>query len=540
MSSRHDRIIVAGRIHTMAPAGPAVAEAVHVVDGVVAAVGTREEMRLRRSSTTETIDLGDAALLPGFVEPHTHPDLCAQLYAWVDVSGFTYPDVAGVVAALQSAAARTPDGEWIFAFGLDPMLTRDLGAWDRRRLDAISDRHPMFVMIQSMHTAFVNSRALAIAGIDASTPNPGHGGHFGRDAAGEPTGRLEEQTAMLPFLVHMDAADDHVREHLRAQYGRYRDAGITSIGVAGTFTGAKQLPIFVGVAEDAANPVRTTAYLRHPAGSGLASAPRDGARYRVRGVKLWYDGSPYTGTMLLREPYLDTELCCCTLGIPAGTTGRANFAPEDAADALADLRRGGWQVLTHAQGDRGCAEMLELYARVLAGDSSDHRWRLEHCALVSPEDLQRAAAIGVSPSFHVNHVLHYGPELRDAILGRERAERLMPLASALEAGHRISLHADSPMYPALPLSLVRTAVTRLTRHGDVLGARHAISLDAALRAVTVDAAWHLHDDTGGAIVPGRRADFTVLERDPHAVAPADLDRIAVLGTWLDGEPTGAF
>ena len=324
MIARHDRIIVPGRIHTMAPSGPAVAEAVHVVDGVVAAVGTREEMRLRRSSATETIDLGDAALLPGFVEPHTHPDLCAQLHAWTDVSGFTYPDVAGVVAALQRAAAQTPEGEWIFAFGLDPMLTRDVGAWDRRRLDTISDRHPMFVMIQSMHTAFVNSRALAITGIDASTPSPG-GGHFGRDAAGEPTGRLEEQTAMVPFLVHMDTADGHVRD-------------------------------------------------------------------------------------------------------------------------------------------------------------------LEHCALVSPDDLQRAARAGVSPSFHVNHVLHYGPELRDSILG----------------------------------------------------ARHSIPLDGALRAVTADAAGQLYDDEGGVLAPGRRADFTVLERDPYAVAPADLDRIAVLGTWLDGEPTAAF
>ena len=536
----HDRIVVAGRVHTMGTAGPAVAEAVHVVDGRVAAVGTREEMRLRRSRTTEVIDLGGASLLPGFVEPHTHPDLCAQLYAWTDVSGFTHPDVAGVVAALQRAAAQTPEGEWVFAFGLDPMLTRDVGTWDRRRLDAISDRHPMFVMIQSMHTAFVNSRALALAGIDASTPNPGGGGHFGRDATGEPTGRLEEQTAMVPFLVHMDTADGHVRDHLRAQYVRYRDAGITSIGVAGTFTAAKQLPIFVGVAEDPANPVRTTAYLRHPAGGGLARAPRDGARYRVRGVKLWYDGSPYTGTMLLREPYLASELCCCTLGIPPGTTGRANFAPDDVVDALADLRRDGWQVLTHAQGDRGCAEMLALYERVLAGDTGDHRWRLEHCALVSPDDLQRAARVGVSPSFHVNHVLHYGPELRDSILGAERAERLMPLASALEAGHRISLHADSPMYPALPLSLVRTAATRLTRRGEGLGRRHAIPLDAALRAVTADAAWQLHGDRGGVRPPGDRAQFSRPEQGPDAGPPRDLDRIAVVGTWLDGEPTGSF
>ncbi len=543
---RHDRIVLAARIHTMAArgAGPAQAEAVHVVDGRIAAVGRRDEILMRRRHGTDVIDLCDAVLLPGLIEPHTHPDLCAQFSAWVDVSGFRHPEVARVEQALRDAIASTPAGSWIFAFGLDPMLTPDLGAWGRDRLDRLTTDHPVFVLIQSLHTAFVNSKALELAGIDETTPLPDGGHGFGRDAAGRLDGRLAEQPAMGPFMRFALGSPEAARDGLATQYRRYRDVGITSIGAAGLFGGRAQLPMLANVASAARTPVRTTAYLPADLADLLPGMPRDGDRWRVRGVKLWYDGSPYTGTMLLDEPYLDSQLCCCTLGIPAGTTGRANFSPDQLMDTLVGLHDGGWQVLTHTQGDRGCREMLDLYERVMRetrhGPAADHRWRLEHCALISPADLMRARELGVSPSFHVNHVRHYGPELRDSILGAERAQRLMPLAEAVRLGHRISLHADSPMYPADPLSLVRTAVTRRTRQGDVLGAHHAIDLETALRAVTVDAAWQLGlDGETGSIAPGLRADFTVLERDPAAVAAEDLDRIAVLDTWLDGTPTSA-
>lgn len=196
-------------------------------------------------------------------------------------------------------------------------------------------------------------------------------------------------------------------------------------------------------------------------------------------------------------------------------------------------------MLVHAQGDRGTREVLDLYEKVLGGGNRrDHRWRLEHCMLATQADLRRALALGVTRSFRVNHVRFYGPELRDAILGPERAARLMPVGEAAALGHRVSLHADSPMYPPGPLSLVRTAVTRLTRHGDPLARDPALTLEQALRAVTLDAAWQLFaDDELGSIEPGKRADFTLLERDPFELAPADLDRIPVLATWLDGAPT---
>ncbi len=160
---------------------------------------------------------------------------------------------------------------------------------------------------------------------------------------------------------------------------------------------------------------------------------------------------------------------------------------------------------------------------------------MEHVGLISPADIERAKRLGVALSFHVNHVRYYGPELRDDILGAARAERMMPVGSAVRAGHRVSLHADSPMYPPGPLGLVQTAVTRRTRRGEQLGPGEAISLEQALRAVTIDAAWQLRiDDEVGSLAPGKRADLTVLAQDPFEVPPDDLDRIEVQATWLDG------
>ena len=531
-----DLILLGGTVRTVDTSRPT-AEAVAISGGRILAVGSRDEVLARRTPATEVVDRRDAVVLPGLVEPHTHPDLCAQCYAWVDVSGFTHPHVDGVERALREAVASTPAGEWIFAFGLDPMLTADVGVFGRERLDALTTDHPVAVMIQSMHTVFVNSAAFRAAGVDESTPDPPGGGHFQRDANGQLTGKLEEASAVLPFLLFDDPSPADRSARMWAQYQRYADAGLTTIGIPGLFTPLSTLDVFGEFARRPDVPLRTVAYLRHQQVDHVDWKPGYGDDcFRVEGVKLWYDGSPYSGTMLLDEPYLESRLCCCTLGIPAGTLGHANFAPEELADVLGSLHADGWQVLTHVQGDRGAREILDLYETALASsDRRDHRWRLEHCALIERDQLERAARLGVTPSFHMNHIYYYGPELRDEILGPERASRLMPIGSAVRAGHRVSLHADSPMYPPEPFRLMRTAVTRRARTGDRIGADEAISAEQALRAITIDAAWQLRAERRvGSIEVGKLADFAIVDRDPLAIDPDDLDETRVLETWIGG------
>jgi predicted amidohydrolase YtcJ len=530
-----DTILLGGPVLTLGPEPSA--EAVAVREGRIQAVGARDDVVALRGPETEVVDLGGACLLPGLIEPHTHPDLCAQCYEWIDVSGFSHPRVEGVERALREAVAEAEPGQWLFAFGLDPMLTEDVGTWGRDRLDAIAPGNPIAVMIQSMHTLFVNSAAFAAAGIDEDTPDPPGGGRLQRDANGRLTGKVDEAPAQLPFLRFLDQAPDTVSDRIFAQYQRYARAGLTTIGMPGLFTPLSMLEVFEKLAGRPDVPVRNVAYLRHHQVASAGRRPGEGTdTFRIQGVKLWYDGSPYSGTMLVDEPYLESRLCCCTLGIPPGTTGHANFEPEELREVIGGLHRDGWQVLTHAQGDRGTREILDLYEHALAAHPRpDHRWRLEHCALISRDDLARAARLGVVPSFHVNHVYYYGPELRDSLLGPERAERLMPVGTAVAAGLRVSLHADSPMYPPEPFRLMRTAVTRETRNGDTIAAAEAISAEQALRAITIDAAWQLFaEDRSGSIETGKLADFTLVDRNPLQVPPRELDRIQVLGTWIGG------
>jgi predicted amidohydrolase YtcJ len=536
-----DVLLLGGPVRTVDASRPT-AEAVAIREGRILAVGSRDEVRSLQTASTEVVDHRGACVLPGLIEPHTHPDLCAQCYAWVDVSGFTHRHIDGVERALREAVVATPTGEWIFAFGLDPMLTESVGVFGRERLDALVPDHPVAVMIQSMHTVFVNSAALRAAGVDESTPDPPGGGHFQRDSNGRLTGKLEEATAILPFLRFDDPSPAERSERLWAQYQRYADAGLTTIGIPGLFTPLSTLDVFGEFARRPDVPLRTVAYLRHHQVEHVEWKPGFGDDYfRVEGVKLWYDGSPYSGTMLLDEPYLESKLCCCTLGIPAGTTGHANFEPDALASTLGSLHGDGWQVLTHVQGDRGAREILDLYETALGSNSQDdHRWRLEHCALIEDIELERAERLGVTPSFHVNHVYYYGPELRDEILGPERAARLMPLASAVRAGHRVSLHADSPMYPPEPFRLMRTAVTRRTRNGDRIAPDQAISSEQALRAITLDAAWQLRAERRvGSIEVGKLADFTIVDRDPLAIDPDELDQLRVLETWIGGQRRGS-
>jgi hypothetical protein len=534
--STPDTILCADSVVTVDPARPD-AQAVAIADGRITAVGSREELAANSSGRTQIRELGDVCVLPGLIEPHTHPDLCAECYSWIDVSGFTYSDVSGVETALRTGVREANAGEWLFAFGLDPMLTPNLGRWDRARLDEIAPHNPLVVMIQSMHTLFVNSLALSEAGVDDDTPDPPGGGRYQRDADGHLTGKCVETTSMLPFLRFVDRAPETLRTGIWNQYGRYAKAGLTTIGMPGLFSPLDSIALFEELGARADVPVRNVAYLRHFQVEDSGYAPGQGSdTFRIQGAKLWYDGSPYSGTMLLDEPYLDSRLCCCTLGIAAGSVGHANFEPAELVEIATRLHRDGWQVLTHAQGDRAAREALDLYEQALAAaPRRDHRWRLEHCALIDPADLSRALRLGVTPSFHVNHVHYYGPELRDAILGVERSAGLMPIASALSAGHRVSLHADSPMYPPEPFRLMQTAVTRAARDGSTIGEAEAISVEQALRAITIDAAWQLFRERDiGSLEVGKLADFTIVDRNPLCVDPQQLSETRVLGTWLGG------
>ncbi len=537
--SQADMIFFNGDIVTVNSASP-LAEALAVRDGRVAAVGNQADVFELKGSATEMIDLAGQTLMPGLIEPHSHPILSASYYDWIDLSGFNNPDAEAVFARLHKAAAETEPGQWITGFGYDPILIPELKALNADRLDEVSTVHPIFVMTQPMHTCYVNHAALDAANVTRDTPQPALGGEIVTDENGEPTGMLIEGPAFIPFM--MAAGQKTANEILKLvekQVNRYARAGYTTVGAAGLFPVFQDAPgVLQRVVESAGSPIRMRVMNRwENMEAGLAASPGEGSdRFMYTGVKFWYDGSPYTGTMFLDEPYLDSDMMQDNLGLPKNNRGKSIHTKEALEKHVQKYHDQGWQIIIHGQGDRAVRDILDIYEAVInRSPRSDHRHRIEHCALIPLDQLERTARLGVALSWHINHVYYYGEALKNQIVGPARAARLMPMGTANRHGIVSSLHNDSPMYPAEPLKLMRTAVTRKTRDNLVIGADHAVSVEDAVKAVTIDAAWQMFmEDKVGSLEVGKFADLALLSQNPHKVDPDEIDKIEVKATYLAG------
>jgi hypothetical protein len=531
-------IFFGGPIITMDPGRP-FAEALAVEGRRILAVGTRAEVMALINDRTRLVDLAGRTLMPGLIEPHSHPLISALLYDWVDLSAFSHAGPEEVMAALKQGVERARPGEWVSAFGYDPILLRGLKSFTADQLDVIAPDNPVFIMIQSMHTMFVNHAALKRAGVTEDTPQPAYG-QFEKDQAGKLTGVIIEQGGGFPFILSiLSELSKSPAELVTRQLKRYARAGYTTVGAMGEF------PVFPDafglvrrLVEQEGSPVRMV-FMDKATDLENGFNPDLGAdsdRFRRPGVKFWYDGSPYTGNMFLDEPYLNSALMQQGLGVPKDTCGYSMLPKETLAGLVRKYHGQGRQVSIHAQGDRAIRDVIDVFEEAIqALPRRDHRHRIEHGALFPLDQLARATALGLTTSWHVNHIHYYGEALRDDIIGVKRAARLMPVASAQRAGQVNSLHNDSPMYPAEPFKLVRTAATRATRNNAVIGPDQAVSVQQALEAVTINAAWQMFmEDMVGSLRPGKYADLAVLSDNPLTMEPLKLDRVQVLETWSDG------
>ena len=534
-----DIIFIGSNIITVDDKRP-IAEALAVKDGIIVAVGSQEEVLQWKGDSTEIIELGDNTLMPGLVEPHSHPVLSALFYDFIDISGFNNPNGKAVINKLREAASKAEEGEWIFGFGLDFILMRDLKSFTADFLDTISTTNPIFLMIQSMHTAFVNHKALEVVGITKETPDPGGGGYYVKDNEGNLTGMLIEQSALFPFIAAAlrNSSKDN-RQLINNQLMRYARAGYTTVGAAGifpVFPNAMNLVKEIVQSDD--SPIRmalmnTKAFIKKKDEIDIGTG---NDKLSNISVKFWYDGSPYTGSMLLDEPYMSSELMQVGLGVQEGIRGEPVHSKEKLRKMVLRYHNAGWQVVIHGQGDRATREILDIYESILKeSPREDHRHRIEHCALISEEQIERAARLGVTLSWHVNHIYYYGEALRDEIIGTKRAKHLMQIGTAQKYGHRCSLHNDSPMYPAEPLRLMRTAITRKTRNSELIAVDQAVKIEDAIKMVTINAAWQMSmEERIGSLEVGKLADLVVLSENPLNVEPERLDQIQVIRTYIGG------
>jgi predicted amidohydrolase YtcJ len=527
-----DVILRGGTIRPL-PGAP-VASALAIKGGQVFAVGDESALSALKTGDTKVVDLGGRTLLPGLIDPHCHTLLASLIFELLDDVGYAkYPTRAQLVAHLKQVAASTPKGQWVVGANFDNLLQG--GYFSRAALDDISTDHPIFIWYTNGHDACVNSEALRIAGISEDVGELPGGGHFGRGADGKLDGLVYEESAMLKFAVHFLAKiTPELAGRAVTHYCRHMGSvGNTMLHEPGTIR-SDWIEQFAKLSNTLT--CRTSASVMFDDMKGLApyrslGLGANGATvaeslFSLYGVKIVGDGSNQTETGAQTKPYLN-----------ASSKGAPNFDAALLKRMVAEVKDFGLSVLIHCNGDYTIDIALDAIEAAYADSSAHGVNRIEHSTMARPDQILRMKKLGVQPSFLMNHVRFYGAAYREQIFGAERAAFMDPAGACVRAGLPFTLHSDAPCSPPGPLALISTAVTRrCIIDGSVVGPDQAISLDDAIRAVTIDAARQIgQGDRLGSLEKGKEADFTILESDPYKVSPDAIADIKVSETWVAGE-----
>ena len=512
-------------------------EAIAIRGNLIIAAGAVADVRAVAGERATMIDLGGKAMLPGFVDPHTHVVVGAMVDSIMDYVGVArFTTTRDVLDYLSAKAAATPAGEWVLARNFDPSVQAGPDALTFAELDAVSTEVPVFVLNASGHLAYANSRALSAAGIPADVEDP-PGAAFVRDANGKLTGTITNNVAFAKIVQASPAmARADPVEALVALLGRWARLGLTTVSEL-SLGGLTQTPADFDIVRSAAASGRLNARIRaYPfytlgtnAWDAAGTRPGDGdALARISGYKLVADGSNQGFTGLQREPYLNSE-----------SRGSAYMTVEELKSIAVDRAQKGWQLAIHGNGDAAIDNVLAACVAVRdAGvDMSTIRARIEHCSMLHDDQIARMKELGVSASFLIGHVYYWGVWMRDHVFGPERVQHLVRCNSVERAGVGFSLHSDFMVTDPDPLHMIEMAVTRRTWKEPqfVLNPDERITVESAIRAVTSEAAWQLFSDHEiGSLEVGKLADFVILGEDPRNVDPDRISEIGVVETWMDG------
>lgn len=512
-----DLIFHNGTILTMNPDAPQAA-ALAVRGRQILAVGTEAEVRVHAADSASAIDLQGRCLLPGFHDSHVH--LAQHGFELAQVG---LHDAKTKEEGLERVAARAhalEEGAWLVGAGF---LMARWGVSDlhKRDLDRVAPDRPVLLRSQDHHSAWVNSRALELAGITATTPNP-ENGEIVKDDKGEPTGLLLEHATNLVWnMVPAPTAQDV--EGAVAAAGRHlARLGITTVHhmAAEPATYWRQIAL---QASQESYPLRVWACIdqediEHAAAIGLATG-QGGEFFQVGGAKFFADGALGSLTAHMLEPYEGTT----TVGMPVH--GR-----EVLLERFPLAIEAGLVPVTHAIGDAAVRAVLDaLEATRDLWQPLGMRPRIEHAQHLHKDDFKRFAELGVVASVQPIHFKFDAKRTRE-LLG-ERLQTTHAWRSLVAAGVRLALGSDTPVAGPDVLEGLQTALSRASEDGEVFTPAEILTLDEALAGYTRDAAYAVSwEHRSGSLKPGYDADFVLLSHDPHE----GLDGVAVTGTMKAG------
>jgi predicted amidohydrolase YtcJ len=525
-----DLIVTAQHIYTADSTHPTV-EAFAVRDGRFVFVGGRDSALAMRGPATRVLDLGEGVVLPGLADAHAHlVDLGFSLQS-VDLRGVDSYDE--VVRRVAERAKAVPAGRWISGYGWDQ------NRWPGKRfptsaaLDTAVPDHPVLLDRIDGHAVLANRAAMDAAGITAKVRDP-DGGRIERLPGGAPSGVFVDNAMALVRRAVPAPTGDEIRSALIAAAHDVNRWGLVSIQDMGE--PASNIEQIEALARDGKLPVRTyvmvaddSADLAHYFARGPQSALYGGHVW-IRGIKLYADGALGSRGAALLAPYADDP----------GNRGLLVSSEQHLEQRTEDALRHGFQVSTHAIGDRGNRNALDAYeAALTAVPTSDARLRVEHAQVLSPADIPRFAKLGVIPSMQASHQTSDMRWAEDR-LGPERVKGAYAWRSLLETGVIVPNGTDFPVEQVNPFITFQSAVTRQDSTGYPAGGWYPdqrMTRDEALKSMTI---WPAHaafqDSVMGSITTGKYADFTVLSQDIMTVPAEQIIRTDVVATYLGGHP----
>jgi predicted amidohydrolase YtcJ len=530
-----DLILTNGRIVTLDRGHPE-AQAVAIRGDRIAAVGDDATISRLAGPATRRIDLKGGAVFPGFVDAHGHVASLGERLASLDLRGIG--SVAEVAARVRQRAGESlPAGAWITGGGWDQNLWPGEQFPDHRPLTEASPDRPVLLRRVDGHASWANRSALLAAGINRATPDP-EGGRIVRDARGEPTGVLVDNAMLLAEKAQPKPDREQLKAWIRLALDRCASAGLTEVHDAGV--PREQVDAYREMAEEGPLPLRV--YLMwdgttsDPIEPLVAQEPFVGYRGRLtlRAVKLMVDGAMGSRGAVFFEDYTDAP----------GTKGLFVTAPEEIERRTILALRRGYQVCTHAIGDRGIHEVLQAYERALAAvPVRDPRLRIEHLQAVAREDVPTLKRLGIIASMQPSHATSdmYWAEER---IGVQRGRGLYAWRWVLDLGIPVAAGSDFPVDPEQPLVGLHSAVTRQDLKNWPEGGWHPdqkMTLEEAIAAYTAGAAYAAFEEHDkGRIAPGLWADLTILGEDLRAVPPERIPSVEVRATIVGGLPTREF
>ena len=508
-------VVHGGPILTMDTDNPVV-DAVAIEYGIVVAAGSESEVRRRVPDSTESIHLDGRLATPGLYDAHAHTFMTGFSLLEVDVTQDSVASIEDIRRKITDRARETEAGEWIIGQGYDQASLAEQRHPLRADLDSAAPDHPVALWRSCHHILAVNSRALELAGIHGTTPDP-DGGTIDRDAHGEPTGVLREAATRLVQRVQPEPTQKLLEDAIVAGGNAFVRHGVTAVGEAG-IRRPEQLRAYQALHQQGTLPVRSYLMmiiddtLDDLISLGISTGFGDDW-LRIGPAKLFSDGSIGGRTARMRRPY-------------EGEPDNVGLWMMDPSDLKAKVRKAhdaGFQIGIHAIGDAAIELVLDAYEEAQeANPRADTRHRIEHCSIVDLEILRRVRRLGVVPIPGTSFLFYTRPAYEQN-LGQDRYRYAYAMKSFAELGITAAASSDAPIVPVDPLIGIQTMVTRKDRLGVDAWSNERVSVDAAIRAYTVNAAYaSFAEKTRGMLRPGMIGDVTVFDQDLRRMDPDHL------------------